>query len=86
MIWNQPRLAIAALLVAMAVLQGCTDKATTTPSEPAASAPPQASSPITIVHKLGTTVVQHRPQRVACLLYTSPSPRDQRGSRMPSSA
>ena len=23
---------------------------------------------------------------VACLLYTSPSPRDQRGSRMPSSA
>ena len=27
-----------------------------------------------------------RPQIVACLLYTSPSPRDQRGSRMPSSA
>ena len=26
------------------------------------------------------------PQPVACLLYTSPSPRDQRGSRMPSSA
>ena len=25
-------------------------------------------------------------QRTACLLYTSPSPRDQRGSRMPSSA
>ena len=25
-------------------------------------------------------------QRPACLLYTSPSPRDQRGSRMPSSA
>ena len=25
-------------------------------------------------------------QRYACLLYTSPSPRDQRGSRMPSSA
>ena len=25
-------------------------------------------------------------QHVACLLYTSPSPRDQRGSRMPSSA
>ena len=25
-------------------------------------------------------------QTVACLLYTSPSPRDQRGSRMPSSA
>ena len=25
-------------------------------------------------------------QLIACLLYTSPSPRDQRGSRMPSSA
>ena len=25
-------------------------------------------------------------KREACLLYTSPSPRDQRGSRMPSSA
>ena len=25
-------------------------------------------------------------QTVSCLLYTSPSPRDQRGSRMPSSA
>ena len=24
--------------------------------------------------------------RIVCLLYTSPSPRDQRGSRMPSSA
>ena len=30
---------------------------------------------------------QNRPQQQgACLLYTSPSPRDQRGSRMPSSA
>jgi len=29
----------------------------------------------------------HRLQEaIACLLYTSPSPRDQRGSRMPSSA
>ena len=27
-----------------------------------------------------------RPGNVICLLYTSPSPRDQRGSRMPSSA
>ena len=26
------------------------------------------------------------PQPQSCLLYTSPSPRDQRGSRMPSSA
>ena len=28
----------------------------------------------------------HAPKGVGCLLYTSPSPRDQRGSRMPSSA
>ena len=27
-----------------------------------------------------------RADRLTCLLYTSPSPRDQRGSRMPSSA
>ena len=27
-----------------------------------------------------------KPASVVCLLYTSPSPRDQRGSRMPSSA
>ena len=31
----------------------------------------------------GLTMLQHIR---ACLLYTSPSPRDQRGSRMPSSA
>ena len=35
--------------------------------------------------------IKHRPLQIglpdnACLLYTSPSPRDQRGSRMPSSA
>ena len=35
----------------------------------------------------GSEPVQgHLVGRVACLLYTSPSPRDQRGSRMPSSA
>ena len=31
-------------------------------------------------------VVIGNPMAVTCLLYTSPSPRDQRGSRMPSSA
>ena len=29
---------------------------------------------------------KHNMKNIACLLYTSPSPRDQRGSRMPSSA
>ena len=31
-------------------------------------------------------VVEHEAVFICCLLYTSPSPRDQRGSRMPSSA
>ena len=31
-------------------------------------------------------LVTDREQYISCLLYTSPSPRDQRGSRMPSSA
>ena len=30
--------------------------------------------------------IEHQKAPIACLLYTSPSPRDQRGSRMPSSA
>ena len=30
--------------------------------------------------------IEHYPKEYGCLLYTSPSPRDQRGSRMPSSA
>ena len=32
------------------------------------------------------TDTRGKEQHVTCLLYTSPSPRDQRGSRMPSSA
>ncbi|MDO8068188.1 siderophore ABC transporter substrate-binding protein [Janthinobacterium sp. SUN206] len=67
MIWNKSRCALAVLLAAMAALQGCTDKAATTPSAPAASAPLQAFAPITIEHKLGTTVLKQRPQRVAVL-------------------
>ena len=38
---------------------------------------------------LGTVLLKYLTlfiQSVLCLLYTSPSPRDQRGSRMPSSA
>ena len=31
-------------------------------------------------------ITENRPRPDICLLYTSPSPRDQRGSRMPSSA
>ena len=38
--------------------------------------------------KLATSAAESKSKKVAwaCLLYTSPSPRDQRGSRMPSSA
>ena len=34
----------------------------------------------------GDALIRVEPQNYNCLLYTSPSPRDQRGSRMPSSA
>ena len=37
-------------------------------------------------HRPVGVISEHDPMRYACLLYTSPSPRDQRGSRMPSSA
>ena len=38
-------------------------------------------------HGPGQEILQHGKENVGiCLLYTSPSPRDQRGSRMPSSA
>ena len=46
-------------------------------------------SDVTISVKGGNVKLQWKPDfgmRWACLLYTSPSPRDQRGSRMPSSA
>src|SRR5678810_753928 len=37
-------------------------------------------------HRLGVaSVLAHEPSHIACLLYTSPSPRDRQKSRMPSS-
>ena len=48
-----------------------------------------ASAPLVVPPEYGLTPPSPgapRPQELACLLYTSPSPRDQRGSRMPSSA
>ena len=38
------------------------------------------------VNRPGDTTLGFLHQEMDCLLYTSPSPRDQRGSRMPSSA
>ena len=43
--------------------------------------PVAALAPFQIVE-----IIEANPHPDACLLYTSPSPRDQRGSRMPSSA
>ena len=37
-------------------------------------------------HKMENNIMKVSPPHNSCLLYTSPSPRDQRGSRMPSSA
>ncbi|WP_219117439.1 siderophore ABC transporter substrate-binding protein [Janthinobacterium sp. UMAB-56] len=51
----------------MAVLQGCTDKTASISPAPAVSATQPAFAPITIVHKLGTTVIEQRPRRVAVL-------------------
>ena len=39
-----------------------------------------------VVAALQDTIEQHGNQAIFCLLYTSPSPRDKRQSRMPSSA
>lgn len=69
MIWNTPFRALGVLLAAMAALPGCSDKAATASPAPApaATASQQAYAPVTIAHKLGTTVIEQRPHRVAVL-------------------
>ena len=54
---------------------------------------PEGTVPTTLPAPIQSAPIQARPlqitpapQTATCLLYTSPSPRDQRGSRMPSSA
>ena len=37
-------------------------------------------------HSIFAKILRFEADKLGCLLYTSPSPRDQRGSRMPSSA
>ena len=46
----------------------------------------QAAGEVVLVDVFATWCPTCAKQQKACLLYTSPSPRDQRGSRMPSSA
>ena len=69
MIWNTPFRALAVLLAAVTVLPGCSDKAATASPAPApaATASQQAYAPVTIAHKLGATVIEQRPHRVAVL-------------------
>lgn len=67
MICNKPFCALAVLLAAVAALQGCSDKTTATPPAPVAPVSQQAFTSITVMHKLGTTVIEQRPQRVAVL-------------------
>ena len=70
MIWNKPCRMLAMLIAAAAALPGCSEKTASAPPAPATAASShaqQAFAPITIVHKLGTTVIAQRPQRVAVL-------------------
>ena len=53
---------------------------------PAWVSAPTAAWPAETGSIFGNTVQRPNPEYYSCLLYTSPSPRDQRGSRMPSSA
>ena len=52
----------------------------------AREAPPRAKTTVSVKTSVPTVVYEPREAVEHCLLYTSPSPRDQRGSRMPSSA
>ena len=47
---------------------------------------PTAEVPVTSLHRDEIIPADQLPLRYACLLYTSPSPRDRQKSRMPSSA
>ena len=47
---------------------------------------PECLNEIKTVEPITSAPVQDEMESKNCLLYTSPSPRDQRGSRMPSSA
>ena len=48
--------------------------------------PPSAEEAIHILNNIKSKYEEFHNVEYTCLLYTSPSPRDQRGSRMPSSA
>ncbi|QCO00100.1 siderophore ABC transporter substrate-binding protein (plasmid) [Azospirillum argentinense] len=69
---RQKRWALALLMAAAVALPGCDQtpvKPSQAASQPASTAPAaqQAFAPVTIQHKLGTTVIEKRPQRVVAL-------------------
>ena len=58
-----------------------------TPADaPARGSPGKGTSSVSIDLHMSRTAAERPGLIQVCLLYTSPSPRDQRGSRMPSSA
>ena len=65
----------------------CTKLVSVVPSNPQRNLPMILGTVVLSKMETGETVaLMDAPMITACLLYTSPSPRDQRGSRMPSSA
>ncbi|WP_282363177.1 siderophore ABC transporter substrate-binding protein [Pseudomonas sp. PS01297] len=59
---------LALLIAAAFAVQGCNDKpATPTKAGPAAQAGQGAYAPVSVQHQLGTTVIEHAPQRVVAL-------------------
>lgn len=71
MTFPQRHWALALLMVAMVALQGCDQKAAESPLVSTSHTPDQAAQstyvPVTVEHKLGTTVIEKLPQRVVAL-------------------
>lgn len=61
------RRALSLLIAATALLAGCGDKASQASAPPAQIGAVPAYEPVTVQHKLGTTVIGQRPQRVVAL-------------------
>jgi len=93
---------LAVIVLAAMILAACAPAATEAPTEeapppevePTEAPPPEEPFKVGFVTDTGgiddqsfnTTQWAGIERAMDCLLYTSPSPRDQRGSRMPSSA
>lgn len=72
MTFNHRHWALTLLITATFAIQGCGDKSAespqaSTPSIAASTSAQQAYEPVTVQHKLGTTVIEKLPQRVVAL-------------------